>query len=72
MTNKDLVAFCLKAKDKPIMYMWGDYGRPITEKTIAAKAKQYPSHYPQSYQDELRSKIDKGGIGCDCTGLINW
>ena len=72
MTNRDLVGFCLEAMNKPVMYMWGDYGRPITEATISTKAKQYPVHYSKEYQDELRAQIGKGGIGCDCTGLIKW
>ena len=72
MTNKDLVTFCLKAKDKSVMYMWGTYGQKITDKLIASKSIQYPDHYPQSYQDELHAAIADGGIGCDCTGLIKW
>ena len=72
MTNKDLVAFCLKAKDKPVMYMWGTYGQKITVSLIDAKTRQYPTHYPQSYQDELNAAISGGGIACDCTGLIKW
>ena len=72
MTNLDLVNFVKTAKDKPVMYMWGDYGRAITEATITAKAKQYPTHYSLAYQAELREAIKRGGIGCDCTGLIKW
>lgn len=76
MTNRDFVKFCRAAPDKPVMYMWGDYGRPITEATVSAKAKQYPVHYSKAYQDELREKIGEstncGWIGCDCTGLIKW
>lgn len=71
MTNLDLVNFVKAVKDKPVMYMWGDYGRLITESTVAAKAKQYPAHYDAKYQAELRKKIGTG-IGCDCTGLIKW
>jgi len=72
MTNKEFVEFCKAAKDKPVMYMWGTYGKPITVDLIDSKAKQYPTHYPQSYQDELNAAISGGGIGCDCTGLIKW
>lgn len=71
MTNKQFVEFCKAAIEKPVMYMWGDYGRTITEATIKAKAKQYPSHYDNAYQSELRKQIGKG-IGCDCTGLVKW
>jgi len=87
MTNRDFVNFCKKALGKPVMYMWGTYGRPITEDLIAAKAKQYPTHYDAAYRAELRAKIGTGKeyptdipgefrqeipIGCDCTGLIKW
>lgn len=71
MTNTDFVKFCTAAKNKPVMYMWGDYGRAITESTISTKAKQYPVHYNTEYQKELRAKIGVG-VGCDCTGLIKW
>ena len=72
MKNKELVEFCKQALHKPVMYMWGDYGRMITEATISTKAKQYPVHYSPEYQKELRAQIPNGGIGCDCTGLIKW
>ena len=72
MTNKEFTLFCKSAKDKPVKYMWGDYGRPISTATITAKAKQYPDHYTAAYQSELAATISKGGIGCDCTGLIKW
>lgn len=72
MTNKEFTQFCKLAKDKPVKYMWGDYGRPISTATITAKAKQYPDHYTTAYQNELSSKIALHGIGCDCTGLIKW
>lgn len=68
MTNKDLVAFCLKAKDKPIMYMWGDYGRPITEKTIAAKAKQYPSHYRSPIKMSCALRLTKAASAATARG----
>ncbi len=76
MNNLDFIIFLKKALAKPVMYMWGDYGRIITESTIKAKAKQYPEHYGEAYQAELRKKIEPGSesryIGCDCTGLIKW
>ncbi len=71
MTNLEFVAFCKAALDKPVMYMWGTYGKPITDDLIKSKAEQYPSHYDAKYQAELRAKIGTG-IGCDCTGLIKW
>ncbi len=71
MNNLEFIIFLKKALAKPVMYMWGDYGRTITLLTIATKAKQYPKHYTEAYQAELRKQIGSG-IGCDCTGLIKW
>lgn len=46
LTNKDLADFCLnKATHVSSKYMWGDYGRTITNTTIEQKAKQYPTRY---------------------------
>lgn len=77
MTNLDLVNFCKLALAKNTWYMWGTYGTSqnkhfIDKDIIAAKAKQYPEHYTAAYQKELSEQISKGGIGCDCTGLIKW
>jgi len=72
LNNLEFTAFCKKALKENTWYMWGDYGRLLTADTIKAKANQYPSHYPKSYQDELIAQIEKKGIGCDCTGLIKW
>ncbi|HOP12099.1 MAG TPA: hypothetical protein PK629_11485 [Oscillospiraceae bacterium] len=71
ITNDNFIIFLQQALAKPVLYMWGDYGRMITESTISAKAKQYPTHYDEAYQNELRKNIGTG-IGCDCTGLIKW
>lgn len=71
MNNLEFIDFLKQALAKPVMYMWGDFGRPITESTISTKAKQYPQHYDAAYQAELRKQIGTG-IGCDCTGLIKW
>jgi hypothetical protein len=71
MNYIEFIDFITKALSKPVMYMWGDYGRTITESTVSTKAKQYPEHYDAAYQAELRKKIGTG-IGCDCTGLIKW
>ena len=72
MTNKEFTLFCKSALAKNTWYMWGEWGRPITTSTITSKAKQYPEHYTAAYQNELAAQISKGGIGCDCTGLIKW
>lgn len=72
MTNYELCEFALDAMLLNVWYMWGTYGRPITDDLIKRKTIQYPSHYTESYQKQLREQIDKKGIGCDCTGLIKW
>ena len=64
------------AKDKALhvssAYMWGDYGRTITEQTIAQKAKQYPARYSKRRQKYLSTLTNGYWIGCDCVGLIKW
>ena len=72
MTNIDFMNFCIAALNKPVQYMWGTYGQPITQSLISAKARQYPTHYEPAYQAELKSVIGNGGIACDCTGLVKW
>ena len=67
-----LADFCKeKAKAKSV-YMWGEYGRPVTERTIAAKAKRYPLRYTEKRQAKLRNLVGKGYIGCDCGGLYKY
>ena len=73
LTNKDLANFSLnKATHVSSKYMWGDYGRTITNATIEQKAKQYPLRYSQSRIAELEKCTNGYWIGCDCAGLIKW
>lgn len=73
MTAGELADFCAdKAKNVSSKYMWGDYGRTITEATIEAKAKQYPTRYSQARIAELKKCCNGYWIGCDCVGLIKW
>ena len=73
LTNKDLADFCLnKATHVSSKYMWGDYGRTITNTTIDQKAKQYPTRYSAGRIAELKKCTNGYWIGCDCAGLIKW
>lgn len=71
LTNKNLVAFCLRKAAEKTKYMWGDYGRQITLSTIEGKAKQYPQRYSKSRIAELKKCVGTH-YGCDCAGLIKW
>lgn len=72
LTGKGLAEFCLEKADEKSAYMWGDYGRTITEETINRKSNQYPGRYTKKRQKYLRSLIGKDYIGCDCVGLYKW
>lgn len=68
-TNKSLADFCLEKAEARSVYMWGEYGRPLTERSIAALAKKYPLRYTEKRLEKLRGLVGKGYIGCDCCGL---
>ena len=61
--SERLVEFVKEKTKIKSAYMWGDYGRTITESTISQKARQYPSRYPAARQELLRSYIGKGYAG---------
>lgn len=52
------------------VYMWGTFGAPLTERLIAQKSEQYPSHYGSTKQKILRAKLGQGYFAFDCVGLI--
>ena len=68
MTAANLVAKAKQIEKTKTVYMWGTYGRKVTQDLITAKAKQYPKQYSLSYQKMLSSKI--GHFAWDCVGLI--
>lgn len=72
MNNKVFSSFCLNALSVRSLYMWGTYGKKITENLISSKKKQYPNRYSESRLSLLRKNIDGETVGCDCTGLIKW
>lgn len=69
LNNKDLVAHCKRFLTMPTKYMWGEYGRIITENIIQQKANQYPNRYSENRKAELRKHINTHR-GCDCVCLI--
>ena len=71
-TGRELAAFCLEKTKEHSVYMWGEYGRPVSERIISAKAKKYPLRYTEKRQEKLRSLIGKGYVGCDCGGLYKY
>ena len=58
------------ASEYKTVYMWGTFGAPLTERLIAQKSEQYPSHYGSAKQKYLRDKIGQGYFAFDCVGLI--
>ncbi len=67
-----LASFCEQALKKKSLYMWGTYGKTITNSLITAKAKQYPDRYSATRISFLKKHIDGETVGCDCAGLIKW
>lgn len=70
----DNITFCEKlwdaSEDFNTVYMKGVFGAPVTEHTIASKAKQYPAWYTPAKQEELRKLIGKNYFGFDCVCLV--
>ena len=52
------------------VYMWGEFGRLVTNNTIDGKKKQYPSHYDDTKVKYLKSLVGKNYYAYDCAGLI--
>ena len=69
MTACEFVAKAKEIEKTTTAYMWGTYGRPITQSLIDAKKVQYPNRYSTSYMNKLKTLIGKG-FGWDCCGLI--
>jgi hypothetical protein len=51
-------------------YMWGTYGKKITDALIDEKVKQYPAQYTAAYVRKLRGLVGSGKRAVDCVGLI--
>lgn len=52
------------------IYVYGTYGRSLTESMIAYKAKQYPRFNTPTRTRKYRSLLGKGYYAWDCCGLI--
>lgn len=69
-TNHEFVEYLKSLINKKTVYMWGDYGRLVTSKTINSKKNQYPDHYPSSTVNYLKTLVNKDYYSYDCAGLI--
>lgn len=69
-TNNQFVEYLKKQLNKNTVYMWGDYGRLVTNNTISSKARQYPSHYDENKKAYLKTLVGKNYYSFDCAGLI--
>lgn len=67
-TAAGLIAHALALRGSP--YMWGTYGKIITNDLINQKVKQYPGHYKDAYVKKLRGYVGTGRRSIDCCGLI--
>lgn len=69
-TNKEFVSYLKTLLDRNTVYMWGEFGRLVTNNTIDSKRKQYPSHYDDTKVKYLKSLVGKNYYAYDCAGLI--
>lgn len=69
MTATEFVNKAKEIEKTKTAYMWGTYGRKITQSLITAKAKQYPNRYTIPYQVKLKGFIGTH-YGLDCCGMI--
>jgi hypothetical protein len=70
MTAQEFIAKAIEISKTKTAYMWGTYGRPITDALINAKKKQYPKRYTGSRVAKLRALVGQGFYAWDCVGLI--
>lgn len=69
-TNLEFVDYLASVLKKNTVYMWGGYGKLVTNKLIKSKAKQYPDHYDKDKVKYLESLVGKDYYSYDCSGLI--
>jgi len=68
LNNIGLVEHCKKALAEGWGYVWGTYGKVLTESLLSAKLQQYPDNI-RKYLDYIRKNyIGKRVV--DCVGLI--
>lgn len=66
--NLDLVQWALSAEKAGWGYVWGTYGRVLSERLFTTKLEQYPDHVG-IYEDFIRANW-LGKRTADCIGLI--
>lgn len=66
--NLDLVQWAIAAEKAGWGYVWGTYGRVLTESSLEAKLQQYPEAIGE-YEDFIRANWI-GKRTADCVGLI--
>lgn len=66
--NLDLVAWAKAAEEAHWGYVWGTFGRVLTEGLLQSKLEQYPEDIGE-YEDFIRANW-LGGRTADCIGLI--
>lgn len=69
-SNLEFISYLKSLVSKNTVYMWGEYGRLVTNNTISSKARQYPSHYDDAKKKYLKSLVNKNYYAYDCAGLI--
>jgi len=52
------------------VYMWGEFGSPVTQDVINMMAAQYPDWYTSAKKNLFVSLIGQDYFGFDCIGLI--
>lgn len=70
MTAKQFIAKAKQVQKTPTVYMWGTYGKPLTNGLITAKAKQYPKYNTPTRVARHQKLVGKGYSAWDCVGLI--
>lgn len=71
MAEKTSAGLCAHAKAlQGSPYMWGTYGKRITNDLIDQKVKQYSSQYRSAYIKKLRGYVGTGKRAVDCCGLV--
>lgn len=69
-TNIEFVDYLYEILKRNTVYMWGGYGKIVTNNLINQKKRQYPSHYPSEKVAYLKTLVGKNYYSYDCSGLI--
>lgn len=69
-TNIDFVNYLYSLLDKKTVYMWGEYGKKVTNDRINLRKRMYPTHYSDENVLYLKSLTSKDYYAFDCSGMI--